>query len=66
MRLIKTTPKDDAVYLPHHAVMKESSSPTRLREVFDGSAKTTNGLSLNDNLMCGPRIQRDLFSSVRI
>jgi hypothetical protein len=64
MQLIKTTPKNDAVYLPHHAVVKESSSTTRLRVVFDGSAKTTNGLSLNDNLMCGASIQRDLFSIV--
>jgi hypothetical protein len=44
--------------------VKESSSTTRLRVVFDGSAKTTNGLSLNDNLMCGASIQRDLFSIV--
>ena len=30
--------------------------------VFDGSAKTTNNLSLNDTLMVGPTIQKDLFS----
>ena len=32
------------------------------RQVFDGSAKTTNNLSLNDTLMVGPMIQQDLFS----
>ncbi|XP_029054752.2 uncharacterized protein LOC114882037 [Osmia bicornis bicornis] len=49
-------------YLPHHAVIKPSSTTTKLRVVFDGSAKTSNGLSLNDALMVGPTIQDDLFS----
>ena len=48
-------------YLPHHCVLKESSTTTKLRVVFDASAKTTSGVSLNDNLMLGPKIQRDLF-----
>ncbi len=29
--------------------------------VFDASAVTTNGVSLNDTLMTGPRLQDDLF-----
>jgi len=33
-------------FLPHHPVFKETSSTTRTRVVFDGSAKTSNGLSL--------------------
>lgn len=45
-------------YLPHHAVIKESSSITKLRVVFDVSAKTTSGESLNDQLT----IQEDLPS----
>ncbi|XP_011878133.1 PREDICTED: uncharacterized protein LOC105567678, partial [Vollenhovia emeryi] len=49
-------------YLPHHAVMKEGSETTRLRVVFDASAKTSTGLSLNDVQLVGPTIQQDLFS----
>lgn len=51
-------------YLPHHAVFKPSSSTTKTRVVFDGSAKTTNGRSLNDILMVGPTVQQDLYSIV--
>ncbi|XP_062703578.1 uncharacterized protein LOC134286032 [Aedes albopictus] len=47
-------------YLPHHAVLKPSSSTTRLRVVFDASARTT-GPSLNDVLMIGPTVQDELF-----
>ena len=54
--------KSDIYYLPHHSVFKGSSLTTKLRMVFDASAKTTNNLSLNDTLMGGPTIQQDLFS----
>lgn len=48
-------------YMPHHAVHKHTSTTTKLRVVFDGSCKTTTGISLNDSLMVGPTIQDDLF-----
>lgn len=48
-------------FLPHHPVVKESSSTTKVRSVYDASAKTTNGRSLNDILHVGPTIQPDLF-----
>lgn len=41
--------KDPLYFLPHHAVINENSKTTRLRAVFDGSMKTTNKISLNDN-----------------
>jgi len=49
-------------YLPHHFVLKEDSSTTKLRVVFDGSCRSTSGLSLNDCQMVGPTVQEDLFS----
>ncbi|XP_043063573.1 uncharacterized protein LOC122319825 [Drosophila ficusphila] len=48
-------------FLPHHCVTKEDSSTTKLRVVFDGSAATSSGYSLNDLLMAGPVIQHTLF-----
>ncbi|XP_050305588.1 uncharacterized protein LOC126742827 [Anthonomus grandis grandis] len=51
-------------YLPHHAVLKESSTTTKLRVVFDGSAKSTSGLALNDTLKVGAKIQDDLIDII--
>ena len=43
-----------------HAVFKESSSSTKIRVVFDGSAASTSGLSLNNTLLVGPQLQPPL------
>ncbi|KAF2891210.1 hypothetical protein ILUMI_14963, partial [Ignelater luminosus] len=44
-------------YLPHRHVLKENST-TRLRPVFDASAKFKNGVSLNQRLETGPNLIR--------
>lgn len=51
-----------AYYLPHHCVVKPDSISTKLRVVFDASAKGTNGISLNDVLLPGPKLHQDLRS----
>ena len=47
-------------YIPHHPVFKPTSTSTKLRVVFDASARTSSGMSLNDILAVGPTIQSDL------
>ncbi|XP_052755676.1 uncharacterized protein LOC128201782 [Galleria mellonella] len=47
-------------FLPHHGVYREHSSTTKLRVVFDASAATSSGVSLNDIQQVGPPLQRDL------
>lgn len=49
-------------YLPHHAILKPTHTSTKLRVVFDASAKDTAGKSLNDTLLVGPTIQQELLS----
>lgn len=51
-------------YIPHHAVVKESSTTTKLRVVFDASRKSGNGQSLNDQMHVGPRLQDELSAIV--
>ncbi|XP_018406248.1 PREDICTED: uncharacterized protein LOC108782467 [Cyphomyrmex costatus] len=50
---------DGAYYIPHHAAIKEESTTTKTRVVFDASFKTTSGKSLNDLLLVGPIIQEN-------
>nr|XP_018895666.1 PREDICTED: uncharacterized protein LOC109029600 [Bemisia tabaci] len=54
----------EGYFLPHHAVIKTSSLTTALRVVFDGSAQSSTGISLNDTLSNGPVIQPDLFTQL--
>ncbi|XP_050303785.1 uncharacterized protein LOC126741423 [Anthonomus grandis grandis] len=49
-------------FLPHTAVLRDSSLTTKCRVVFDASAKTNTNISLNDIILAGPTIQEDLFS----
>ena len=47
--------------LPHRPVVKNTSSTTKVRPVFDGSAKGYNGISLNDCLETGPNLLPSLI-----
>ena len=54
----------ECCYLPHHPVIKESSSTTKLRVVFDASCKTNNKRSLNDILYTGPTLHTNLMAVI--
>lgn len=47
---------DDAYYIPQHCVFKDG----KIRVVFDASCKSSNGVSLNDTLHIGPKLQQDI------
>ena len=48
-------------YLPHHGVVRQDKETTKLRIVFDGSAKTKSNFSLNDCLAKGPNLTPLVF-----
>ncbi|XP_055632599.1 uncharacterized protein LOC129773073 [Toxorhynchites rutilus septentrionalis] len=66
MRKINADERDSVkrCYLPHHPVIKETSTTTKVRVVFDASCKTSTGVSLNDVLLAGPVVQDDLRSII--
>ncbi|XP_054287839.1 uncharacterized protein LOC129003567 [Macrosteles quadrilineatus] len=49
-----------AYYIPHHGIFKKNSSSSKLRVVFNASAPTSTGKSLNDELLIGPKLQTDI------
>lgn len=49
-------------FIPHHCVYKPESTSTPCRVVFDASMKSTSGLSLNDILYTGPKLQSNIFT----
>ncbi|XP_065356376.1 uncharacterized protein LOC135950776 [Calliphora vicina] len=63
MKRVGIYPRDlqpNGFFLPHHGILKENSSTTKLRVVFDGSCKRGNQPSLNEELASGPALQNDL------
>lgn len=49
-------------YLPHHGILRQDKQTTKLRIVYNGSAKTaSDAVSLNDCLKTGPNLIPKLF-----
>ena len=53
--------ESDTWYVPHFPVVRQDKETTKVRIVFDAPAKA-KGISLNDVLEPGPKLQSDLFS----
>jgi len=47
-------------FIPHHAIQKLEGDSVKLRVVFDASAKCHSGVSLNQCLLVGPKLQQDI------
>ena len=48
-------------YLPMHIVYKSSSSTMKVRAVFEASAKSSSGISLNETLLVRPTVHPPLL-----
>lgn len=57
MKLASTPGK---YFIPHHAVVKYTNNTLKLRVVFDASARSSTGRSLNELLFIGPKLQCDI------
>ena len=57
----KSQASDRIHYLPHHAVVREDKTTTKVRVVFDVSAKSNQQPSLNDCLYAGPSFDQSIF-----
>ena len=63
---LRKVPSDEPLpanvwYLPHFPVVRMDKTTTKVRIVFDCAAKC-NGISLNDMIHAGPKLQQDLFN----
>jgi len=47
-------------YIPHNCVINSDSLSTKLRMVFNPSAKTSAGISLNESMYTGLKLQQDI------
>ncbi|XP_014216486.1 uncharacterized protein LOC106645202 [Copidosoma floridanum] len=61
---LKLDETNDCWFLPHHGVINLASTTTKLRTVFNGSAKFKAGISLNDLLHVGPNLLCNLFDLI--
>lgn len=49
-------------YMPHHGVVREDKTTTKLRIVYDGSASDNSNVSLNSCLKQGPNLIPSIFN----
>ncbi|XP_076301650.1 uncharacterized protein LOC143219633 [Lasioglossum baleicum] len=64
METMQPQKTSEGYYLPHHGVLREASSTTKLRVVFNGSMPSSNGKSLNDFLLRGPNLLPNLADAL--
>ncbi|XP_063834411.1 uncharacterized protein LOC135083637 [Ostrinia nubilalis] len=69
MTLVDSPSGANGNIIAHHCVIRPESNSTKLRVVFDASAKTGNGKSFNDIVYTGPKLQNnivDIITALRL
>ena len=56
-------PTNELYYMPHHAVTRQDKETTKLRIMYDASAKA-EGHSLNDCLYAGPKYNQNILDII--
>ena len=64
--IVEDTPSNDTCpahlhYLPHHPVVRTDKDTTKIRIVYDASAKQNGNPSLNDCLLTGPKFNQRIL-----
>ncbi|XP_018392384.1 PREDICTED: uncharacterized protein LOC108771563, partial [Cyphomyrmex costatus] len=60
--VVETEPANPfTCYLPHHGVLRKGRLSSNIRVVFNGSSRTSSGISLNDILHTGAKLQTNIF-----
>ena len=60
---VRSEPQGKAFYIPHKTVVRETAESTKIRIVYDASARANEKApSLNDCLATGPTLQNKLSS----
>ncbi|XP_050054713.1 uncharacterized protein LOC126549478 [Aphis gossypii] len=57
---MKLAERTGEYFIPHHAVVKRKENDIKIRVVFDASAPSSSGRSLNDCLATGSKLQTDI------
>ncbi|XP_043467489.1 uncharacterized protein LOC122501806 [Leptopilina heterotoma] len=61
--MVKALPRNNSLttyYFPHHGILREQSTTTPLKVVFNGSSPSTTGASLNSISHTGAKLQKDI------
>ena len=53
-------PKRHNKYLPQLVVQRQDKITSKVRPVFNVSSKTNQNISLNDDILCGPKTQESI------
>ena len=53
-----------AYYIPYISVLRRDAVTTKLRNVFNASSPSSNGVTLNDQIHAGPKLQTHIFDII--